>query len=371
MTTCVRPPTVTGVTTDPLLAGPRGRRVCLTLAAADADHRAGLALMYATYHLETDAGGSVVVLTVPPHAAEPVPEVTPEEVAAHLAAAPVAVPDSRDLMAALEAAVDSARYWQEPDGSDLLAATPALQAVLARAARAVAASPAAAWWTAPVDVADQWRVTFDHPPSRTPDGPAAPAAATLREWRDAVVAEEETAARERPADPRAPWSGTWWSTPPAALTRTTRRVGDLGPAGLRLVEDSLGWTSARVGRVHAPEGARVLEIDGPDAWVALCRARPLEVTASRRHDWFRTTGTDSRWVVPDWSAVAADVDAVHVGVAGYLSTAGRALPVDDGVHTVLAGWGPDETVWLRDVPTDDVTERWGRDDDGDWRRAAE
>lgn len=44
-------------------------------------------------------------------------------------------------------------------------------------------------------------------------------------------------------------------------------------------------------------------------------------------------------------AVAADYDAVHLTVAGYVSTAGRALPVD-GACTMLAGWDPDQTFWL-------------------------
>lgn len=47
------------------------------------------------------------------------------------------------------------------------------------------------------------------------------------------------------------------------------------------------------------------------------------------------------------------------------------MPVADGAHSVLAGWGPDQTIWLGDVTaTSDVAERWQRDDDG-WRPGAE
>jgi hypothetical protein len=53
--------------------------------------------------------------------------------------------------------------------------------------------------------------------------------------------------------------------------------------------------------------------------------------------------------MPDWPAVAEDWDAVHLSVAGYLTTAGRALAVDEGTATVLAGWPPDATFWLADV----------------------
>ena len=54
------------------------------------------------------------------------------------------------------------------------------------------------------------------------------------------------------------------------------------------------------------------------------------------------------WLIPDWVAVASDYDAVHLAVIGYLTTAGRALPVLDAC-TVLAGWDPDQTFWLTDI----------------------
>jgi hypothetical protein len=92
-----------------------------------------------------------------------------------------------------------------------------------------------------------------------------------------------------------------------------------------------------------------LEIRTPADWTSLCSEFPLDVTASRRHDWFRTTGRDGRWVIPDWERVAEEWDAVHLTVLGYLSGAGRALPVSPDTATVIAGWDPDSTLWLTDV----------------------
>ncbi len=129
-------------------------------------------------------------------------------------------------------------------------------------------------------------------------------------------------------------------------------LGSLGPVGLMLVEDSLGWERALVTAVDVPAGARVLEIDGPDVWAQLCRRHPLPVTAARRHDWYRATGRgDITWVQPDWAGVADEVDAVHLTVAGYLTTAGRAIPIGQAAASVLAGWDPDATYWLTDRPT--------------------
>jgi hypothetical protein len=258
--------------------------------------------------------------------------------------------DAAALLAALADAVSWATYWQEPDAWDRQLATPAARDALSPVAAAVAAAPAAAWWWTPAALDDQHYVEWidprhDHSPSLT----GAPA--KLAAWRRDTLADEDRAA-ERPADPRAPWSGHWWSTPAlSGLPATTRAAAGLGAVALALTEDAMGWHEARVWPVQARPGARVYEITGPAAWTELVRRYPLEVTRSRRHDWFRATGRAGRWLIPDYAAVAADWDAVHLTVAGYLSTAGAAGPVDRKVATVLAGWNPDQTWWLTDALT--------------------
>ena len=96
------------------------------------------------------------------------------------------------------------------------------------------------------------------------------------------------------------------------------------------------------------EPDRLLRITSVDDWLALCRAHPLDVTFARRHDWTRATGERHAWIVPDWAAVAAHHDAVHLDVRCWLEGAGRALRIDGGSATVIAGWSPDATCWLRD-----------------------
>ncbi len=134
----------------------------------------------------------------------------------------------------------------------------------------------------------------------------------------------------------------------------------------------MGWTHARTWPVQPPHDARVLELAGPAAWAGLVERFQLDVTASRRHDWWRATGRDGAWAIPDWAAVAEVYDAIHLTVDGYLATVGRALPVDTPAGhaaTVLAGWDPGVTWWLTDVlpglgePTD-----W-RSDHEHWRPA--
>jgi hypothetical protein len=237
-------------------------------------------------------------------------------------------------------------------------------------AAAVVSASGAAWWSTPLERASQSRVVFED--AASPVSPAvAPARERLARWRSGVEQEEIVARRERPVDPRAPWSGTWWSTPPADLLRITRDLGGWGPVGLSAVEDSFGWERASAHPVIVPDGVRVYEIDGPEAWVQLCRHFPLEVTASRRHDWYRATGRAGRWVIPDWARAAEEVDAVHLTVNGYLHAAGRAIPVSPGICSVLAGWNPDETYWLTDaVPTTGAGRAWVRGHDHTWREDA-
>nr|NLD41384.1 hypothetical protein [Actinomycetales bacterium] len=351
-----------------LLSGPRGRRLCLELMM-HLDEEVRAATYSAAYELDPGAGTSRSRFVFGEDPGEP-PTVAPEDVAAALDQVTLGAPSEAALLHALDLAVSMARYWQEPDGEDLLAAHPAVSAALERVAGVVVETPEAVWWAEPIERTSQHLVSWweeGHPFRPTRD-----AAAALAVWRAEAEAEEARAARERPTDPAARWSGVWWSTPPVALASTTRLLPDRGPVGLSFVEDFGGWEEASVEAVSVPAGARVLEIDGPEAWADLCRRHPLPVTASRRHDWFRTTGRgDVAWVQPDWASVAGEVDAVHVSVWGYLTTAGLAGSVDDGVASVLAGWSPDATYWLTGQPEGSgFPRRWTLDNDSrEWRPA--
>ena len=356
---------------DHLLDGPRGRRLCLALALGGAGH-------WPPSRWQASPSGSLRDDVHPRDLRRSLRALVRDCDVAALARAR----DPLDLLPALVESVDWARYWQEADDADQLLTDPALAAELAQLADAVVSAPAAAWWATPLAGDDQHAVAWpEGDPPRFHVPRTTGAALALHRWREETLADERRSAQERPADPRAPWSGSWWSVPVSSgLTVTCRSVPEAPtsrsgirtplavPAGLVLVEDELGWPSARTWPVRPSPDARVYEVTGPDSWVALVERHPLEVTASRRHDWWRVTGWDGAWAVPDWAAVAAEHDAIHLTVDGYLSTAGRALPVAlpgaRPVRTLLAGWDPDATWWLTDGhielghPTD-----WRRRDD--------
>ncbi|GAA4867593.1 hypothetical protein [Saccharopolyspora cebuensis] len=312
---------------DVLLSGPRGRRLCWCAAGGRLDPGAADAVL----HRDVEVS---------------------------------------DLLVAFADSVACAMYWQEPDDVDLALAAPEAVRELRPAAEAVAAASGTGWWFEPIG-ADQRYVRWVDPVVPAPE--LTGAADRLARWRAATV-ELEAACRARDVALDAPVSGTWWSTPNRMeIVTTTRPLPGLGAAGLGAVglvldEDSLGVPEAichplRPARESRDHEIRIHEIRGAADWCALVERYPLEVTASRRHDWWRATGTDARWLIPDYAAVAADHDAVHLTAAAYLEAAGRALPVGDAA-TVLAGWNADETWWLTDVlgPAG-APERWCEDED--------
>jgi hypothetical protein len=325
-----------------LLAGPRGRRVLAELLDEP---------LHVFAHRGTDVRW-------------------PDEVRRRLAATDLdeAVRPDR-LHEALAESVDRAMYWQEPDDEDRVLADRAVAAELAPLARAVAGAPGAREWASPLDLGDQHVVGWPEDDGRVVF-PWRPGARTgLRTWVEAAGADEQRARRDRPRELAANSTGQWWSTPHLAGLVVSRRL----PQGLDLIEDSFGWSSARTWPVQPPPAARVLEVTGPAVWADLVARHPLEVTASRRHDWWRVTAVDGPWYLPDWAAVAEEFDAVHLTVDGYLRTAGRALAVrtEGGpAGTVLAGWDPGTTWWLTDPSGLGEPSDWRRDGHGPgaWRQ---
>lgn len=242
------------------------------------------AVFWHGYSLDPGSGTSQIPLTAASSdTAAPPTTVSPEQLAAALASLdPTGLGDGL-IQVALGRSVDAAMYWQEPDGEDMLAGLPVIRAALVPLAEQIMTSPHTQWWERPRRT-EQWAVDWRsaEDPAPLPKDPRH----TLTAWARNVRAEEVQAARERPRDPRANVSGTWWSIP-HGLVHT---VGCL-PAGLSLVEDSLGWEEATAVPVRGT--GKTFEIRTADDWVSLCRRFPLEVTASRRHDWFRVTDRKS------------------------------------------------------------------------------
>jgi hypothetical protein len=168
---------------------------------------------------------------------------------------------------------------------------------------------------------------------------------------------------------------------PAWATRPEHQVLTTSPLDLALT-DSLAdsWEMIfgplTLWRIEVPTGARVYEIDGPEAWAALVMHAPQDSTGlyGQQHaSWeLRRIGTGPddveallelpgqraarrgwrRMLTPDWDAVAADWDAVHLTWFGFVTADGVVSDLGDGDVTILRHWGSERTVWLQPVLAD-------------------
>lgn len=346
-----------------LLAGPRGRALCAAVAGLDA-HRLLHGLTQPTSAVKLDAvdtqqtGGprwppaGWETLRRRHRLADAIARPTLDHVVAeHVAAVDLqvlaAVEDDLALVTCLVEAVNDVLFFDDTRLLD--GALESTADLLAPVAEAVVCAPAASWWWTPTDrTAQRWLRSVARP-TQPPPGEAAGA---LAAW-----AADDTATESRsvhmvpfPARGRSPrFTGTWWARPLGrGLVCSTRTLPSVAAVGLAVMEDGPSSDVLEIWELVPSASATVAEIDGPAAWCELVEAFPREVTFSRRHDWWRWTGYEGRWFIPDWPQVAKAFDAVHVSVAGYLETAYRALPAVAGA-TCLAGWDPDVTIWLSDI----------------------
>ncbi|MFK4791099.1 hypothetical protein [Microbacterium sp. ZW T5_56] len=349
------------LTAEILMQGPRGRRLCLELAAQD---DAVMNALFWAGHTHDPNPGTIIRMRKGEQ--EPDPVFSVDDVGRLISAASVRV-DVAAISGALRDSVDSARYWQDPDGRDVIAAQDPVIAALRPIAEAVAEAAGIEWWTSAP--AHHWIVDYAAPQgiedlaALNPAIDVSKVREKIRDLHRGVVKEEAAAKRERPADPTHPISGSWWS-----LAGWHHHTVSRLPDALALMEDSYGPRTARTFAVRG--GPRVLEIRTPEDWTGLCRRFSVDVSASRRHEWFRTTGRVGDWALPDWDAVAEEWDGVHLTVAAYLAGAGRALAVDEDRASVIAGWDPDTTYWFTNslVLDDELPQHWILDDDDRWRQ---
>jgi hypothetical protein len=257
-----------------------------------------------------------------------------------------------DAVALLRPLSDAVNGWAFSD--DQIQAAVALADgadALLPVAEALARAPGAAWWWDPAPAEGHRWVAWSYQPPGPP--PLGRTAEGLRTWHDNDTSAEARAADMVPFPPTGTgprYSGIWWSAPRAAgILGTTRAVGELPAAALALSEDEGGYEAAEIWDIGVDPSVEVYEVDSPDAWCTLVDTWPREVTLSRRHDWWRWTGSEGPWLLPDWTEVAEHYDGIHLSVAAHLQASYRPLPVSRGTNTCIAGWDPDETIWLRDA----------------------
>lgn len=154
--------------------------------------------------------------------------------------------------------------------------------------------------------------------------------------------------------------GALWSTAPVDLAFTELLTSTwevvFGPLSI--------W------RLRASPSARVYEIHSCQDWRTLVARYPIDASewAARSCSWELSarsfpagdpadellavpgqTAARRGWrrvLMPDWPAVAADWDAVHLSWRGLVTTEGRVVELDDGDVTILRNWCSERTTWL-------------------------
>lgn len=257
----------------------------------------------------------------------------------------VDVMDPVAVLDALSHVIRSYGFWGNERDYDrlLLAATDDLRTV----ADALVGSPATQWWWDDVMRDDQRFAA-----RATDDGIGPPRGDQVTEQvkRSAKkLRTEESDARARhpsPGDVPQNASGHWWSIPIPGFW-TSRAMPPVPALHLVCAEEPSGERVV-VWSLRIASDARVFEIRAPADWARLVEIAPVDVTMSRLGDWRTWTGHEGPFYLPDWRVVAEHFDGVHVTVGAYLATRSVSLPVADG-YSVLAGWDPDASLWLRDV----------------------
>ena len=116
----------------------------------------------------------------------------------------------------------------------------------------------------------------------------------------------------------------------------------------------------------------VWEIHCPDDWVRLVTTYPAvggvfegwELPGANQHrrelevllavEDQHAARVEGRQLVPDWKAVAGDLDGVHLSWAGFLTSEGYVSDLGAGDVTMLRYWMSERTLWLRDVFGDPI-----------------
>jgi uncharacterized protein (DUF433 family)/predicted nuclease of predicted toxin-antitoxin system len=227
-------------------------------------------------------------------------------------------------------------------------------------AEALMAAPSTQRWWEDVRRHDQRALWWD-----TTDRPSGVAVEeSVREEMAEAAAQNEAGLERgrRPLDDTRRVGAYRWSMPFALCT--TGSFGDVPSIALGDFTSMFlphGEHSADVLSMQISPDARVLEVRSSLQWAELVRRFPRDVTGTHDGEWRRWGGVSGPWLLPAWDKVMEEWDGVHVTIGGYLASSGIALAVD-GAYTMLAGWIPDGTVWLRDVTVSErLLGRWTGD----------
>jgi hypothetical protein len=153
------------------------------------------------------------------------------------------------------------------------------------------------------------------------------------------------------------WAGVWTvSNPPPHVHRDLIGAWELEPDPVSRWQLPIGL-DARVFHIHRPaDWVRLVTAYPATGWphpeweLPGINQRPRELAELLAIDGQHGARTAMRrHLVPDWAAVAADYDGVHLSWAGFLTSEGYVSELGDDDVALLRYWFSERTHWLRDV----------------------
>ena len=133
---------------------------------------------------------------------------------------------------------------------------------------------------------------------------------------------------------------------------TSTQIGEISPmvaaidCGVGDLRPAFGKPPYALWRMIVDPSARIFEIHGPNDWHRLCVEYPAEGNSGRHAGNEPDFSCDSGRLVPDWSKVARDWDAVHLSFGGYL-TSEQVRGESEHGWTYHWAWEHEQTLWLR------------------------
>lgn len=211
-------------------------------------------------------------------------------------------------------------------------------------ARAILESPASAWWFAPIARHSQtWAAAYRYPADAAPtptkfNAPKRP----MTRWERSVNKSE---------------NGLYTST---LLDGATAMLSALDSG---MASDLMIGYPVRSWRLRASDTARVYEIRGSLDWHRLCARYPTQglldasdepevIQNANVYPLLRVEGEAryataiDRQLAPDWAAVAADWDGVHMTFGGLL-TCDKTRVASAAGWSMNRFWDLEQTLWLR------------------------
>lgn len=235
-----------------------------------------------------------------------------------------------DLNSAMQVSVDTARYLQAPDSFDRVCLEPQILETLNSLAKALWDHPVITRWSTAYDSRDLHFVCSDNMGLR-------------REKIQQGLSMQDLKGTLHSKD-------HWWSAPPYPALVTSGYSTLPYPSLLSWQEDEVDSSLKHTRRIKVLKSARVFEIKTATDWLELCTRFPQPVSNHLHSQWKATTGLSRDWVIPQWHLVSYEYDAICMSPLAYLALAGEPFDMEDGETpgsaTMIAGFGPGETVWL-------------------------